>query len=200
MIDEFKAIKTDNRDIKIHYIDYDMTSFGVVVRSMDVSLIKRDKNTNLKKLTADFLKKNVKEHDLFSNFQIDNTDDLVKKIGNKIQMVKNFIAVDGRIGQATDLVLNSYTHSLYSESILDINIIINDYVDDDVFYIIRNNEVQDVGYKFYYFESVTDLYFDIIKVGSAEKQAYKFVLNSNRKKRKIKLDKIKSKHDQKPLD
>lgn len=167
---------------------------------MDVSLIKRDKNTNLKKLTADFLKKNVKEHDLFSNFQIDNTDDLVKKIGNKIQMVKNFIAVDGRIGQATDLVLNSYTHSLYSESILDINIIINDYVDDDVFYIIRNNEVQDVGYKFYYFESVTDLYFDIIKVGSAEKQAYKFVLNSNRKKRKIKLDKIKSKHDQKPLD
>jgi hypothetical protein len=204
MINELVSIKVDKIAVEEFYIDFSEqinNSISTNVCTKVTNLSKAEKDTNFKKIIADYLNENIKEHPMFGIFQIDHLDDLEKRIAMRIQIINNYIATDGRIGPATHTILNTKTNLRYGKHIYGkgLNIVINDYIDDDVFYIVRSTK-ESPGYKFYYCELGNDLYFDIAKIGSAEKQAYKFVLNSNRKKRKIKLDKIKSKHDQKLLD
>ena len=163
-------------------------TLNIIPTGESFKLTERDIDFNFKKYIADFLKDNVKEADVFFNIFL--TKDIVHdekfvhenncfvKLKGRLTTLSYFLAAEGRIKIPDTIVLNTVTNNLYKNSLPEaMNVVINDYVDNDVFYLICNNTDIDVGYKFYYHtDNDNKLYADIITVGNAKNQAVKLVI------------------------
>ena len=173
-----------------------------------VQLTQRTKDLDVKKLVADFLKDNIKEIESLPKFSIsefkekhyipevtkfENFEDqlllnqeigtfekqIKEKIKSKLTYYSYYIANDGCIGGVNTYILNSKTNDKYLSPYLDnITIVINDNIDDNVIYLLRNNKMEEPGYKYVYHTDIDgNFYSEIISCGLfPQKQTSKFVI------------------------
>lgn len=157
--------------------DYPILSMPkVFTKSIHMGLTSTD--VDLELFTATFLQDNIKENDTFPQLNLIDVLDDNKKLIRRINQISFFIANEGRIGTANTLVMNHNMFQYDYSELAGINIVFNKYVPDDVFYIIRNNNIDQPGYKFvYHIDENNKLYFAFTSFGFfPEKQAVKLVL------------------------
>lgn len=170
-----KMITQDKKDIGLSIINhhsntlyvttidtsYKENSFLAELETIEIThqLTPRELNEfNINKHVAEFLNDNV------VTTEIPNT-----KISVKIQLYSNLIAQQGRIGKSNTILLNDETFkNIYDIcNSIDQKVVINDYIEDNVIYLIRNNELYQPGYKYIFHVDLNNnqYYSDIIKVG-----------------------------------
>lgn len=192
MIPEFTIIKTDSKNRTVSYVDCTTgptdTLMEMKVCSQSIDLPEVPMDSDFKKLAADFLNDNIHEIVEFPKFlsaglshyqYLSNHDDCIKrKIQLKLLMTCNYIGHKCRMGKPNTIVVNTATDGKYNECYeRDMIIVINDYVPNDVFYMLRNVDIDQPGYKCFYTIEEDKLYLDIVGVGlSPDKTAAKFVI------------------------
>ncbi len=186
---ELKSFKVDNQTIKIVFMDYAIPSetdpenrASIKVDEIETTLTERDTNYNYSLNVANYLKENVQPISQLGQFVFDKEQQ--DKLIARIIMLKYFILSEGRYKMSDTLILNKTTFERFETlfranlSRLDMAIIVNEYIEDNTFYLISNNEIDKPGYKYvYHIDNDNKYYSDIIAVGSlAHKQAAKLVI------------------------
>lgn len=190
---EFFSIECDTKKVEITYLDFDNddtkpNSIEVLKLLKNIELGESLSGTNLKDLdmeAAQFLKDNIKESkDIpkFSKFGLSKSE-LTNRIDIRLSSLSDLIARTGRIGKANTIVANSKTLKEYNFSgvIDDMTVCINDYVEDNTFYLLHNGKVaEQPGFKFlYHIDENGKEYYAFTSLGFyPERQATKFVIYS----------------------
>lgn len=197
MVEEFITKEVESKIIDILYFDWTYIDkngneqanndvLGPKSFTARVHLKEYVTGTDLKKEAAEFLEQNVFEIEEFPKlYSLNNYIDSEFKLKLKQRILNSsqYIALNGRIGQATDIVANTKTVELYNIMKFDkMNVIINEFIPDNTFYIIRNTEMNEPGFKFVYYTSTEGItYYSFMSVGFfPQHQAVKFVIyNTN---------------------
>lgn len=198
MIEELYNIKATEKIFDIIYLDFKETDkvvehqFEMTAYTKTVELSKIEKDTDLKLLAAEFLKANVKTMEemlekngtiipVFAKDSCADIDELKRKIRAKLNVCSNFIATNGRFGYTDIIIMNQKTydayHDEYNPYINGAKTVINDYIEDNTFYLIKNSDINQPGFKCFYNIDNDETYLALVGVGwFPEKQACKFVI------------------------
>lgn len=155
-------------------------------------LLKAPALSNLEKETADFLRKNIKDNGKYKyiggiiKYDHDTDEDFDISLSRKLNMYNFHLADNGRIGGADTYVLNSKMHKeIFTtlSKLKNIKIVINEFIEDDVMYLIHNGSKETPGYKFvHYTDPDGQLYYSFIETGFfPELQAAKLVIYRSKK-------------------
>lgn len=195
MIEEFTIKEVDSKIIDILYFDWSYLNdkneevqnddhvIGPQSFKKTIHLKEYIDGTDLKKEAAEFLEQNIFEAKELPKLYSQNNiiDEPFKiKIKNKLSAISYYIASAGRIGTANNIICNTKTNEKFINDthVNDMVIIINEFIPDDVFYIIRNTEMDEPGFKFVYYTSTEGItYYAFMPVGFfAERQAAKLII------------------------
>lgn len=200
MIEELYNIKATENIFDIIYLDFKepdkvvehQFEIEMATYTKTVELSKIEKDTDLKLLAAEFLKANVKtieemlekdgtQINQFTKDSCTDIDELKRKLRTHLNLCSNFIATNGRFGYTDIITMSQKTYDTYHDEyhpyINGAKTVINNYIEDDTFYLIKNSDSTQPGFKCFYKIENDETYLALVGVGRfPEKQACKFVI------------------------
>lgn len=208
MIQELNSLKCDASNYELMFMEFDIpkiekekqdtpidarpeeigNKFGVTVKKQEIELELAEENINLQEVVAKFLNDNVKEIEEYPKFYGLDSDltetEFQRKLISKLIMVGNYIANNGRIGMPQVIICNEKTFEKYLNnemavtSLNDMKIVVNNYINENEFYLMRHNDLRHSGYAFlYHINDNDELLYKIVTISNfAHKQAAKLVI------------------------
>jgi len=192
MVPEFTTKEVDNKTIEISYIDFMSTdninsldSVKTFVKNIELTEVDNIYDTDFERLAADYLNDNVIANNQFNKISIQGLagEILKNKIKLHLTFHSHYIASNGRIGKPNTFILNTETCNKYQNALDEFlvehdHVVINDFIPDNVIYLVCNTEIDKPGYKFLYHNDIDNkLYYAFVGVGFyPERQASKFVI------------------------
>lgn len=184
-LEEFTNRKVDSKVVDIMYVDImyiDMQTEGKmtfpVPMTKRVELVEYVAGTSLKRLAAEMLDREVRPNDVISSLELDPSDippgysdeERMEVVRRKVRMRMNaashYIATKGRIGLANTVVANSFTSDAYAlGSHPEIKLVVNNEVPVDTLFVLRNNDIDQPGFKFFHNEDARGDFYAICGVG-----------------------------------
>ena len=205
MIQELISIEAKSTNVELIYFDFmvdenDNDNYteqfaqtvgpGHYVKAIE--LVKTPRFSNLEKATAEYLQSSIKEDGQYKyiggiiKHDYDTEEDFDVRLNKILNMYSYHIANTGRFSGFDTIVLNSRTHKetfTTLNKLKHIKTVINEFIEDDVMYLIHNGSKETPGYKFiHYTDPDGQLYYSFISSGFfPEKQAAKLVIYRSKK-------------------
>lgn len=208
MIQELNSLKCDASNYELMFIEFDIPKiekekentpidarpeevgnmYGPTVSKQEIELELAKENINLQEVVAEFLNLNVKEITEYPKFYSLDSDltetEFQRKLISKLIMAGYYIANNGRIGMPQVIICNEKTFEKYLNnemavtSLKDMKIVVNNYINENEFYLMRHNDLRHSGYAFlYHINDNDELLYKIVTIGNlAHTQAAKFVI------------------------